>query len=333
MKIKRRLERLWYGHSLLSYGLWPSAVIFQAIIKLRRALYRLGVLTVKRAKVPVIVVGNITVGGCGKTPVVIALVDFLRAQGYSPGVVSRGYGGRVSHYPVLLNAQSSALDVGDEPLLIWQRTQVPVVVDPKRTRAVTYLSQNTHCDVIISDDGLQHYAMARDFEIAMLDAKQGLGNGMLLPAGPLRESASRLHSVDWVVVNGGDDDGLSVNVTVDSIRHCVSNRVIAVEQLKTKALHAVAGIASPDRFFDTLIAQGLQFTAHVFDDHYAFGEDDLAFADDAYIIMTEKDAVKCGDFATDNMFYLAISANLPQQLTNELLQGLTRKSGREQCLV
>jgi len=331
---KQFFERLWYGGSKWAYLLWPFSLIFASATALRRCFYRIGLFTRHQFDKPVIVVGNITVGGSGKTPVVIALLERLKAAGYKPGVVSRGYRGDAESYPVLLSEQSLARDVGDEPLLIWRRTQAPVVVDPQRPRAVNYLIQHCDCDVIISDDGLQHYAMARDFEIALVDAKRGLGNGYLLPAGPLREPVKRLQSVDWVMSNGrGGARDMSVEITVDGIRDCTTASPVDLQQLKTKTLHAVAGIASPERFFDTLTELGLQFTPHVFDDHHPFIQQDLAFADDAYIIMTEKDAVKCSDFASSTMCYLAISAELPEQLCTDLLVRLAQKSGREPCLV
>jgi tetraacyldisaccharide 4'-kinase len=320
--VSQRLLKAWYdGHPLL-WLLWPLSWLYGLVTATRRFLYRTGLLTSKRFPVPIIVVGNITVGGTGKTPLTLALIDYLRAQGYRPGVVSRGYGGR-THYPCLLNERSTAAMVGDEPLALFQRTGVPVVVDPVRVRAVDYLLQQDHCDVVLCDDGLQHYALHRDIEIAVVDGARGLGNKRLLPSGPLRERPSRLQSVDFVVVNGDaapSVHGFPMRLQPQAWRSLLAQADSAPNT--GSRIHAVAGIGNPQRFFSQLQAEGYDVVPHAFADHHAYTPDDLCFTEPLPVVMTEKDAVKCMEFAAAHWWYVPVQAELPQVFWKALMQRL-----------
>jgi tetraacyldisaccharide 4'-kinase len=293
------------------------------IIGTRSLLYKKNIFTKTKVAVPVIVVGNISLGGTGKTPLVIALVEWLRAQGFKPGVISRGYGGKADYYPCAVTENTSPHNVGDEPLLIYLRTQCPVVVDPKRVRGAQYLLAQYACDVVISDDGLQHYALARDIEIAVIDGVRRFGNGFCLPAGPLREPITRLKTVDFIVSNGLAKAGeISLQIKADLFHNLATQQVVTANHFASKKIHAIAGIGHPERFFALLRAWGLIVIEHPFPDHYAFKAGDLVFTDDYPILITEKDAVKCRSFATDNMWYVPVSAELPEGFLTELLRSI-----------
>jgi tetraacyldisaccharide 4'-kinase len=260
--------------------------------------------------VPVIVVGNITLGGTGKTPVVQALVKYLQELGYRPGVISRGYGGSLDIFPHLIDAQDDSSKVGDEPYMLFQSLDVPVVVDPVRTRGVTHILKSG-IDVIISDDGLQHYQLHRDYEVCVIDGSRGLGNGQLMPVGPLREGKSRLNSVDFVLKN---DDLLSdstfqvepvawVNVQAGTLCELDAFEVNADSV-------AIAGIGNPDKFKRTLVKLGIHCPHKWFADHYNYTQYDLNGLA-KQLLMTEKDAVKIKPFASEDMWYLKVSACLP----------------------
>ncbi len=314
------IERIWYSDNLFSRALQPLASLVGALARRRRAHYLAAVAEGRlwRPPVPVIVVGNINVGGTGKTPVVIALVEYLGALGYRPGVVARGYGGRPDHLPLEVNGETPAQRCGDEPLLIHLRTACPVVIDPDRPRAVKHLLDHSDCDVIISDDGLQHYPLYRDIELVVVDGERGLGNGLCLPAGPLRESPSRLAEVDAVLVNGAGQSlpGAASHDFYLKPRAFVQLR--SGERCGLEAfpgvgpVHALAGIGNPARFFGSLRDMGFELLTHEFTDHFSYTKQDIEFNDNKYIIMTEKDAVKCRDFATEKHWYLAVDAELPE---------------------
>lgn len=321
--MSQQLVRAWYeGHPLL-WLLWPFSVLYGLVSGIRRFFYRTGLLTSQKFPVPVIVVGNITVGGTGKTPLTLALIDYLRSQGYRPGVVSRGYGGKTI-YPCLLDARSTAAMVGDEPLAIFRRTGVPVVVDPVRVRAVSYLLQQTNCNMVLCDDGLQHYALHRDIEIVVIDGARGLGNRFLLPAGPLRERPSRLQAVDFVVVNG---EGARVP---GSFAMCLQPQAwqplcpeaAGLAPMPGSRVHAVAGIGNPQRFFSQLQDKGFDVEPHAFADHHAYTAEDFQFSESLPVVMTEKDAVKCAGLAAENWWYVPVQAELPQALLEGLLRRL-----------
>lgn len=319
------IEAIWSGKSRLWLLLWPLSVLYGAISAFIRLSYRLGLRTVWRAPVPVVVVGNLTAGGNGKTPVVVWLVEQLTQRGVRVAVVSRGYGGRAEHYPLILSAQTTPAEAGDEPVLIYQRTGVPVAVAPKRAAAVQALISHCQPQVVITDDGLQHYALARDKEIVVIDGVRRFGNGWWLPAGPMRERAGRLKSVDATIVNGGVprsgeitmhlQPGLAINLVTGE------RRVVA----GLKNVVAIAGIGNPPRFFNTLSECGVTPVKTVgLPDHQALNETDmLAFASEAQtLVMTEKDAVKCHAFAHDNWWYLPVDAILSQPQADRLLDDI-----------
>lgn len=312
MKLSERLQHAWYhGHPALIL-LWPLEQLYRYVVKRKRARFISGDSAAYRAPVPVIVVGNITVGGTGKTPMILWLIEQCRAQGLKVGVVSRGYGAKPAHVPWTVNASDSAEQAGDEPLLIVQRSGVPLVIAPKRAQAVQQLLAEYPIDVILSDDGLQHYGLARDLELVLIDAARGLGNQRCLPAGPLREPVERLHTVDAVLCNGAAQDsdrGFAMQLQATELVHVRSGRREPLSYFPAQQkMHAVAGIGNPQRFFKTLEGLDWQPIAHAFADHAEFSAQDLHFADDLPVLMTEKDAVKCRAFAADNCWYLQVAA-------------------------
>lgn len=323
--MSQRLTEAWYRKSSLwVWLLWPLSLLYRLVTLLRRGLFMIGLKRTRRFPVPVIVVGNIAVGGTGKTPLTLALIERLRAAGFRPGVVSRGYGGRSAVYPVRVGADSSATMVGDEPLLLALRSGAPVVVDPVRPRAVERLLAETDVDVVLSDDGLQHYALARDIEICVVDGKRGLGNGHLLPMGPLREPESRLNTIEYLVGNGGTG-GLHGAVTM----HLHADAWQAVGEAGEPPapgakIRALAGIGNPQRFFDMLRAQGFEVVPQAFPDHHAYTAADLTFAEALPLVMTEKDAVKCRALGLRNAWYVPVTAQLPEQFFEALIADLRR---------
>lgn len=307
--------------------LTPLSSVFYLVSGLRRLAYRLGLLPVTRLPVPVIVVGNISVGGTGKTPLTLWLVARLQAAGYRPGIVSRGYGGR-QRGPLAVSLASDPADVGDEPLLLARRARVPVYVGRRRPEAArAMLKAHPDIDVIVADDGLQHYALGRDVEIAVVDGVRRFGNGRLLPAGPLREPPRRLDSVDAVVVNGGTTDWLRVarpifpmRLEPVRLRRLSDPRDIrGLDWLRGRQLNAVAGIGHPERFFELLRDLGAVVTPHPFPDHHAFRPEDLPMGT---VVMTEKDAVKCVAFARADDWLLEVDAVVDPALQRYLLNRL-----------
>jgi len=320
------IARIWSGESPLWLLLLPLSWLYGLVSGAIRLLYRLGLKRAWRAPVPVVVVGNLTAGGNGKTPVVIWLVEQLQKRGIRPGVVSRGYGGKAATYPLLLNAQTTTAEAGDEPVLISQRTGAPVAVSPVRSDAVKALLAEHSVQIIITDDGLQHYALARDKEIVVIDGVRRFGNGWWLPAGPMRERASRLKTVDAIIVNGGVakqgeipmqlHPGLAVNLLTGERR----------EAAALPNLVAMAGIGHPPRFFATLEQSGARLDKCIpLADHQALTPEqvDAFTASGQTLIMTEKDAVKCRAFAKENWWYLPVDTELsgeqPEQLLKELM--------------
>lgn len=316
------IERIWSGRSPLYLLLLPFSWLYGLISNAIRLSYQLGWRRVWRASVPVVIVGNLTAGGNGKTPVVIWLVEALQRQGLRVGVVSRGYGGKAESYPLLLNNQTTTAEAGDEPVLIYQRTHAPVAVAPRRSDAVKALQAGGNIDVIVTDDGLQHYALARDVEIVVVDGVRRFGNGWWLPAGPMRERASRLQRVDAVIVNGGSASANEIAMQL-APGEAVNLKTGAVKALSEFApLVAMAGIGHPPRFFQTLQQQGVTQVKQVaFADHHAYSEAELTAlaSPDQPLMMTEKDAVKCRHFAHDNWWYLPVNAQLSAAPAAELL--------------
>ncbi|MBG2710387.1 tetraacyldisaccharide 4'-kinase [Proteus mirabilis] len=310
------IERIWSGKSWFYILLLPFSWLYGAITLLRRFAYQKGWLASWKAPVPVVIVGNLTAGGNGKTPVVIWLVEQLIQQGFKPGVVSRGYGGKSDHYPLLLTSDTSPSMAGDEPVLIHHRTGAPVAVAPNRRDAVKALLAQYELDVIITDDGLQHYALQRDYEIVVIDGQRRFGNGWWLPAGPMRERAGRLNSVDAIIVNGGVSQGNEISMVLegDIAVNLKTGEKKPVQQIK-KAV-AIAGIGHPPRFFNSLHEIGIELiTTKAFSDHSDYSAQELQdlTPDLEPLIMTEKDAVKCQHFAQDNWWYLPVSAELNSQ--------------------
>jgi tetraacyldisaccharide 4'-kinase len=330
-----RLVAAWYSPqpSALAAALRPASMVFGAAVALRRALYRRGIIRAERLPVPVVVVGNITVGGSGKTPLVAALLRALAQRGHRPGVVSRGYGrARDDGTPILVAATDDPLAVGDEPLLL-ARTGVPVVVARDRVAAAReLLARHPACDVILADDGLQHYRLARSVEIAVIDAARGLGNRWLLPAGPLREPVSRLDEVDAVVALVGADGGrpfvppgaFTMTLVGETLARVGDPRITAPPSaFFGPDVHALAGIGNPGRFFAQLAKMHISASPHTFPDHHRFSANDLAIAGARAILMTEKDAVKCEAFADERCWYLPVEARVDDALV-ALIEGKLR---------
>ncbi|GGX81440.1 tetraacyldisaccharide 4'-kinase [Litchfieldella qijiaojingensis] len=311
--LSSRLLSAWYRDAAWLKGLVPLEWLYQSLVAARARAYATGRKPVWRAPVPVIVVGNITLGGTGKSPLVAWLARWLVERGLRPGILSRGYGGRSEAYPLRVSPDTPVAECGDEPLMLAGQTGVPVVVDPLRPRGARRLLEEG-CDILISDDGLQHLALGRDIELVVVDGERGFGNARCLPAGPLREPMSRLAGCDALIVNGRprraipqphyemrleprywrrlDDDS---RVSIDT--HPLTGRV-----------HAVAGIGNPERFFATLADLGLEVEPHPFADHHDYKAGDLAFGDDRPVVMTAKDAVKCRSFADARCWALDVEA-------------------------
>ncbi len=303
----------------------PLSGLYWLLIKLRKLLYGAGIFSTEKAAVPVIVVGNITAGGTGKTPVVIWLVDALRRRGFSPGIVSRGYGGTSSGTSMRVDSDSDAVVVGDEPVLLSRRGQCPVAVDSDRIRAASMLVEDG-VDVIVSDDGLQHLRLHRDFEICVVDGVRGLGNERLLPAGPLRESKRRLASVDQVLVNGGDTEGaLRFDLKGVEARRLNGSLLRPLLGFKGVTVHAVAGIGHPQRFFDMLRTFGIQVIEHSFLDHAALSARDLEFGDGFDVLMTEKDAVKLKRNMADKFWSVPVDLEIDEEAERSLMDRLTQR--------
>lgn len=330
----RWLEQYWYRLTLWHVLLLPFSLLFGILASLRRFLYILHFLPVIKLPVPVIVIGNITVGGTGKTPLVIWLANFLQEQGFRPGIVSRGYGGS-NEGPLAVTQQSNPALVGDEPVLLARRCSCPVWVGRNRPAAAkALLAAHPDCNVVVSDDGLQHYRLHRDVEIAVVDGERKFGNGLPLPAGPLRELTGRLDSVDAVVVHDGEQaagaaaSSFTMRLAGETFYNLLNPDFKAsAADLRGKKTYAVAGIGNPQRFFRQLQALGLTVAARPFPDHYQYQPEDLHAPDAEAIIMTEKDAVKCGTFADEKYWVLAVDAQVPRELGLRILEKLRIRHG------
>ena len=326
MAIAEKLQRRWYDNGPPPWWTLPLAGLFGGVSRMRHALYRRGWLRVHELPMPVIVVGNIVAGGAGKTPLAIALVESLRARGFKPGVVSRGHGGS-ARSPMLLDAQPDPAVVGDEPALIRMSTHAPVAVGARRFDAARLLSSQD-VDVIVADDGLQHYALGRDVEICVIDGARRFGNGRLLPAGPLREPVSRLRDVDFVVCNGGESREGEVSMRLalaDASSLADPPRMQPLAAFAGRRVHAIAGIGNPARFFDALRAGDINVIEHPFPDHHRYDASDFSFGDDAPVLMTGKDAVKCRAFAQADWWEVPVAAGLPLEFIDALVARLAGK--------
>lgn len=296
--------------------LTPLELFYRGVIRARRWCYRRGLFKTRRPPVPVVVVGNITVGGTGKTPVVVALVEHLLAQGYRPGVVARGYGAAEPVLdPLLVQATTNPAQCGDEPLMTHQRTAAPVAVCADRCLAVQALLECHDLDIVLSDDGLQHYALARDLEVLLYDAATAFGNGHCLPAGPLREPLSRLGEADFVLARGADTGPDSVQYSLTCLVHLHTGERRPLEPDAIGAdPHVIAGLADPGLFLNMLRSHGLRPRARLFPDHHRYRKADFNGLEDRTILMTEKDAVKCRSLAPQDSWYAPVEVSLPRGL-------------------
>jgi tetraacyldisaccharide 4'-kinase len=318
---------VWYGSGRGGWLLAPLGWLFALVAVVRRALYRGGILRVRRASCPVVVVGNITVGGTGKTPLVIWLAERLAAEGFEVGVASRGYGGTFTEPIREVRAADDAREVGDEPLVIARRTRARVAVGGRRADVVRHL-EGRGVDLVICDDGLQHYGLGRDVEVAVIDGERRLGNGRQLPAGPLREPASRLAQIPWVFCNGGraSPGEIAMRVVGRTLRRIGDDGVLAVGDLRGRTCHAVAAIGNPERFFETLRESGADVHPHPLPDHDLIdGEIDRIPAGEI-VIMTEKDAVKYRGERRGDTWYLPVEAH-PDSDADRLLAEIIRLCG------
>ncbi|WP_058835004.1 tetraacyldisaccharide 4'-kinase [Luteimonas abyssi] len=329
----RTPPRWWFDGAASPWWARLLARVYGAAIALRRGLYRRGLRRRIAVDVPVIVIGNLIAGGSGKTPLTIALVERLREAGFTPGVASRGYGREQGDGAQWVDAGTPVARAGDEPLLIARRTGVRVRVDRDRAAAARALAA-AGCDVVVCDDGLQHYRLRRDLEIEVIDGRRGYGNGRLIPAGPLREPETRAAEVDFRVLNTGadapDDAGFGqwpMRLSTQRALPLVGVRAIGLSAFSGRRVHAVAGIGDPERFFASLRAHGIAVVPHAFPDHHRFVTEDLQFGSDLPVLMTEKDAVKCAAFATERHFSVPADAQLPEAFWVALLDRLRHPGG------
>ena len=318
MSFQSALEKAWYGKQFWVWILAPLMLIFAFLTAIRRQLYRFNILSSSKPPIPVIIVGNISVGGNGKTPVVIALAEYLNSKGHKVGVLSRGYKGSVEQFPHFVSEDDSTATIGDEPFLIYNRVACNLVIDPVRRRGANAL-YNKGCTVIVCDDGLQHYALGRDIELVVMDSRR-IGNGFLLPMGPLRETSVRLKSVAMLIKNGnfefqsnGTQQVCMRLVPVEFVNVAKPSLTYKCQEFvdQNKVVTAICGIGNPRRFYDTISTLGLEVNREKsFPDHHHYTVSDLP---ENRLVMTEKDAVKCKPFAHQNCWYLKITAELPEQ--------------------
>ncbi len=313
--MKTRIQQGWRNPGWLNYLLLPLSTLYVILVKIRQGCYSLGIFRSSQLPVPVIVVGSVSAGGSGKSPLVISLVHHFKAKGYRPGVIARGYGGKSGFWPREVNSHTNAELVGDEPQMIFEMCRVAVVVGPDRVQNGRYLVDKLECDVLISDDGFQHFALKRAVDIAVIDGEFGFGNGWCLPAGPLREPESGIHRAHIVVINSlsnaqftvrcdalaaktsGRERPCAMRMELLEMVNLVDNRRRNLSQCAGQRVHAVAGTGNPARFFSQLESKGIKITPHSFPDHHGYIEDDLRFGDERPVLMTEKDGIKCRNMA------------------------------------
>jgi len=316
----KTLDAYWYSQNPLAWMLLPVSWFYCSLSLLRRFLYRTGILKSYKIPVPLVIIGNISVGGTGKTPLLIALCELLKKQGIRPGIVSRGYGGNFTGER-LVDDSDTPFSIGDEPFLIAQRTQCPVSVGKNRVAAAELLLKHHSCDVLLSDDGLQHYRMRRDIEIAVIDVDRHFGNGYCLPSGPLREPVGRLKQVDLIVHHGLTTHNNSFVLEFSDAVNLVTGETRSVASFSNAAVHAVAGIGHPERFFEQLTKTGLNLIKHAFPDHHVYTKNDLNYdrsGEKKSLLMTEKDAVKCRVFSTEDCWAVPVTAELSDNLISNI---------------
>jgi tetraacyldisaccharide 4'-kinase len=309
----------WYKKSLWLYLLYPFSLIFSYLTSRRRRKFLKNKISAYSAEIPIVVVGNLTIGGTGKTPLVKYIATELSNKGYKPGIVSRGYGGKFKE-TLQVTDQTSVKETGDEAQIL-AKLNFPFYIDKNRVRAVKNLVANHDCDIIISDDGLQHYQMGRNIEIAVIDGKRRFGNNLTFPAGPLRESKKRLESVDFIINNSGptEEGEYLMNISPSKFVHLKSGKSYTVENWPMhNQVHAVAGLGNPGRFFDLLDKLGFDLIRHPYPDHHNFSSSDIFYLDHLPIVMTEKDASKCKDFDNNKIWYLTIDADVNNKFIDEL---------------
>lgn len=307
--LTRLFNSIWYEGGALRWPLWPVSGAFRLAAAARRGLYRSGLKRVVPPPVPLVVVGNISVGGTGKTPCVIWLAQSLQARGLAVGIVTRGYGGRSAHWPRRVGEDDDPAEVGDEAVLLAQRTGCAVAAGPDRVAAAALLAEQCRLDVLLSDDGLQHYRMGRSVEIVVIDAARGLGNGSCLPAGPLREPPARLARADAVVVNGAGyrrPGALRAGLVARRAIRLASGAAEPLESFAGRRVHAVAGIGHPERFFALLERAGLRVDRTPLADHAVIEARQLVFDDGCPVMITEKDAVKCRGIAHEDVWCVPV---------------------------
>lgn len=320
-----RLQKRWENKPSCFSPLTGCSFIYEKFVLLRRSLYQKNFFKIKNFPVPIIIIGNLTTGGTGKTPMTAWLVNWLKSLGYNPGLVSRGYGGKSKKWPQPVFADSDPNLVGDEPVMLVKQTGSPMWVGPNRVKAVKSLLVNHACDIIVSDDGLQHYALGRQLEIVMVDGELGFGNEYCLPAGPLREPLSKLKEVDFLIsTNRLLEEAWEISYKTGNIYNLNNpNLILLPSALQNKKVHAVAGIGNPKRFFNQLAELNIIFEPHIFPDHHRYCLQDLSFAKEAVVIMTEKDAVKCCQFNQPNYWCLQLIPKLDATLVEELENRIT----------
>jgi tetraacyldisaccharide 4'-kinase len=327
-RIQRILEDTWYSKTGLTQVLRPLSWLFIIIVIVRRQLYKLNIMKSTRLPVPVIIVGNLTVGGTGKTPLVIWLADFLKSAGYKPGILSRGYSGKANKWPQQVRPDSDPVIVGDEAVVIARRTGCPMAVGPDRVTAGQALLKYSDCDVIICDDGLQHYALARDIEIMVIDGVRRFGNGFCLPAGPLRERQSRKDEVDCKVTTGVAAQGeYAMSYHGTQIINLLSGQKQDLSEVRGENIIAIAGIGNPDRFFNYLRSNGLRLNTRAYPDHYHYKTNSIDVDETATVLMTEKDAVKCQRYAKQDWWYLPVDVDLPKEFGLEIINLIGKTNG------
>lgn len=322
------LLRRWYGRRPV-WLLIPFTWLFVPLAAFRRSLYRAGILLPATLPVPVIVIGNLNVGGSGKTPCTLWLARMLQQAGYKPGIITRGYGGNSRHWPRRVTPDSDPRETGDEAVLLARRSGVPVAAGPDRVAAAMLLIEQQQVDLILSDDGLQHYRLPRAVEVVMFDGRRGLGNGWRLPAGPLREPARRLQQADFVVIKasgtiaaGAPGDALSMRLELAEAISLSTGKPRALAEFVGQNVHAVAGIADPGQFFAALESLGLRVDGRTLPDHAVPELQDLIFDDDLPVLMTEKDAVKCRHLQLGNHWYVPAIAHFSETDKVRFLSGL-----------